>query len=142
MEISLKKKELEEARYIPERIRQLERQIAKIQRKAEEVDGISGKVQSSQKDWPYLPTQVTVQIPKPKQYTDLQRRIIQKEQEKAKLEKQYAKVESFIASVEDVRTRTLLTSLYIENKSQEVAGGLLGISQGRVSQIIEEICDG
>jgi len=138
----LKKKELEEARYIPERIRQLERQIAKIQRKAEEVDGISGKVQSSQKDWPYLPTQVTVQIPKPKQYTDLQRRIIQKEQEKAKLEKQYAKVESFIASVEDVRTRTLLTSLYIENKSQEVAGGLLGISQGRVSQIIEEICDG
>ena len=142
MEISLKKKELEEARYIPERIRQLERLIAKIQRKAEEVDGISGKVQSSQKDWPYLPTQVTVQIPKPKQYTDLQRRIIQKEQEKAKLEKQYAKVESFIASVEDVRTRTLLTSLYIENKSQEVAGGLLGISQGRVSQIIEEICDG
>ena len=138
----MKKKELEEARYIPERIRQLERQIAKIQRKAEEVDGISGKVQSSQKDWPYLPTQVTVQIPKPKQYTDLQRRIIQKEQEKAKLEKQYAKVESFIASVEDVRTRTLLTSLYIENKSQEVAGGLLGISQGRVSQIIEEICDG
>ena len=138
----MKKKELEEARYIPERIRQLERQIAKIQRKAEEVDGISGKVQSSQKDWPYLPTQVTVQIPKPKQYTELQRRIIQKEQEKDKLEKQYAKVESFIASVEDVRTRTLLTSLYIENKSQEVAGGLLGISQGRVSQIIEEICDG
>ena len=138
----MKKKELEEARYIPERIRQLERQIAKIQRKAEEVDGISGKVQSSQKDWPYLPTQVTVQIPKPKQYTELQRRIIQKEQEKAELEKQYSKVESFIASVEDVRTRTLLTSLYIENKSQEVAGGLLGISQGRVSQIIEEICDG
>ena len=142
MDISLKKKELEEARYIPERIRQLERQIAKLQRKAEEVEGVSGKVQSSQKDWPYLPTQVTVQIPKPKQYTELQRRIIKKEREKAVLEEQYARVESFIASVQDLRTRTLLTSLYIENKSQEVAGGLLGISQGRVSQIIEEICDG
>lgn len=136
------KKELEQARYIPERIRQLERQIAKLQRKAEEVEGVSGKVQSSQKDWPYLPTQVTVQIPKPKQYTELQRRIIKKEREKAVLEEQYARVESFIASVQDLRTRTLLTSLYIENKSQEVAGGLLGISQGRVSQIIEEICDG
>ena len=134
------KKELEQARYIPERIRQLERQIAKIQRKAEEVDGISGKVQSSQKDWPYLPTQVTVQIPKPKEYTMLQIRITKKEREKANLEKQYARVESFIDSIEDVRIRTLLTSIYIENKSQEVAGGLLGISQGRVSQIIEEIC--
>ena len=133
------KKELEQARYIPERIRQLERQIAKLQRKAEEVEGVSGKVQSSQKDWPYLPTQVTVQIPKPKQYTELQRRIIKKEREKAALEEQYARVESFISSVQDLRTRTLLTSLYIENKSQEVAGGLLGISQGRVSQILEEI---
>ena len=133
------KKELEQARYIPERIRQLERQIAKLQRKAEEVECVSGKVQSSQKDWPYLPTQVTVQIPKPKQYTELQRRIIKKEREKAVLEEQYARVESFISSIQDLRTRTLLTSLYIENKSQEVAGGLLGISQGRVSQILEEI---
>ena len=54
------KKELKQYRHIESEIATLEAYIANLERKAEKVPTVKDKVQSSQAEYPYIQTHVTV----------------------------------------------------------------------------------
>ena len=133
------KKELKRDRGLERDINTLEEYIKKLERQAEKVPTVKDKVQSSQKEYPYIETHVTVDAPEPRQYTKIQRLIIKNERLKDEALTELTRLDNYIHSVEDWRGRAILTQVYILGHSQAQVAIDMDLSFQRVSNIITEI---
>ena len=133
------KKELKRYRAIEREIETLETYIRGLERKAAQVPVVKDKVQSSQKEWPFIETHVTVDAPEPHQYTKIQRLIIRNEALKDELITELTRLDSFIHSIDDPRGQAILIAVYINGKSQAQVAIDMDLSYQRVSNIITEI---
>lgn len=133
------KKELKRYRQIEREIETLTEYIKKLERKAEKVPIVKDKVQSSQQEWPYVQTHVTVDAPEPVQYTKIQRLIIRNERMKEEAISELTRLDGYIHSVPDDRARTILIAVYINGHSQAQVAIDMDLSYQRVSNIISEI---
>ncbi len=133
------KKELKQYRHIESEIATLEAYIANLERKAEKVPTVKDKVQSSQTEYPYIQTHVTVDAPEPRQYTKIQRLIIRNERLKEEALAELTRLDTYIHSIPDDRARTILIAVYINGRSQAQVAIDMDLSYQRVSNIISEI---
>lgn len=130
------KKELKQ---YPMLCRQIERLSNKIQNEEEkELDVVKGKVSGSSKHFPYIPVHMSVQMHDPKQLDASRKRISSWQQEKEKLETQKKKIEDFVASIPDTHARMIFQYHFLDGVSQEETGEIIGYTQGRVSQKIND----
>lgn len=133
------KKELKAYRRIEREIKTLDAYIKKLEREADKVPIIKDKVQSSQKEWPYVRTYETVDAPEPKRYTKIQRLIIRNERMKDEKIDHLTRLDTYIHSIPDERGRDILIQVYILGRTQADVAIDMDLSYQRVSNIITEI---
>lgn len=119
----------------------LERQLDRLYERLENVETVSGKVTKSGDDFPYIEEHVTVQMAEPKAATAIKDQIREKEDRQRVLQGEIEQVENFIDALPDGIEKRVMEMVYLDGESQYDAADALGITQGRVSQIIKKICE-
>lgn len=116
----------------------VDQQLKKLQGQLEEVRVVSGKVQKSGDEFPYITEHVPVQVLDPKLADPIRARIRKKERRKAELVKEMQLVEDFISGMRDGIDKEIFEMVYLNGVSQEKVGEIVGYSKGRISQKISE----
>ena len=119
----------------------IERQLERLQERLESVETVSGKVTKSGDDFPYIEEHVTVQMAEPKAASAIKDRIREKEDRRGQLLSEIGEVESFISGLPDGIEKQVMEMVYLDGENQYDTADALGITQGRVSQIIKKICE-
>lgn len=119
----------------------IERQLERLQECLESVETVSGKVTKSGDDFPYIEEHVTVQMAEPKAASAIKDRIREKEDRRGQLLSEIGEVESFISGIPDGIEKQVMEMVYLDGENQYDTADALGITQGRVSQIIKKICE-
>ena len=119
----------------------IERQLERLQECLESVETVSGKVTKSGDDFPYIEEHVTVQMAEPKAASAIKDRIREKEDRRGQLLAEIGEVESFISGIPDGIEKQVMEMVYLDGENQYDTADALGITQGRVSQIIKKICE-
>lgn len=119
----------------------IEKQLDRLYERLENVETVSGKVTKSGDDFPYIEEHVTVQMAEPKAATAIKDQIRAKEDRQRVIQDEIEQVEDFIAGIPDGIEKRVLEMVYLDGESQYDAADALGITQGRVSQIIKKICE-
>ena len=119
----------------------IERQLKRLQERLESVETVSGKVTKSGDDFPYIEEHVTVQMAEPKAASAIKDRIREKEDRRGQLLAEIGEVESFISGLPDGIEKQVMEMVYLDGENQYDTADALGITQGRVSQIIKKICE-
>ena len=119
----------------------IERQLERLQERLESVETVSGKVTKSGDDFPYIEEHVTVQMAEPKAASAIKDRIREKEDRRGQLLSEIGEVESFISGLPDGMEKQVFEMVYLDGENQYDTADALGITQGRVSQIIKKICE-
>lgn len=119
----------------------IERQLERLQERLESVETVSGKVTKSGDDFPYIEEHVTVQMAEPKAASAIKDRIREKMDRRGQLLVEIVEVESFILGLPDGMEKHAIEMVYLDGENQYDTADALGITQGRVSQIIKKICE-
>lgn len=119
----------------------IERQLERLQERLESVETVSGKVTKSGDDFPYIEEHVTVQMAEPRAASAIKDRIREKEDRRGQLLSEIGEVESFISGIPDGIEKQVMEMVYLDGENQYDTADALGITQGRVSQIIKKICE-
>lgn len=114
----------------------VERSLEKFREQLEEVRVISGKVQKSGDEFPYITEHVPVQVLDPKLADPIRARIRKKEQRKVELVKEMQLVEDFISGIPAGIDKEIFEMVYLNGISQEKAGESIGYTQSMISKII------
>lgn len=112
--------------------------LEKLREQLEGVRVVSGKVQKSGDDFPYIREHVPVKMLDPKLADPIRERIWKKEQRRAELVKEIDLVEDFISGMPAGIDKEIFEMVYLNGVSQEEAGEIVGYSKGRISQRISE----
>lgn len=128
------RKELE-AYKVNERL--IERNMKKIEdEKYKDIPTVYGKVRSSMNEHPYIETHMAVQMEEPVESDKRIHKLQKWEQEVRKARSDNAKIEEFIESIKDVKIREIFIYRFIDNKPIKEIAGIVGCTNGRVSQLI------
>lgn len=141
----MNKKDLNRYHILKESIRQTREIIAQLERRASAVPVVKDTVQASAHEWPYIKERVTVDAYEPKQYTRIKEMIIKCKRELQSMEidelEQQARLLQFINSLQNVRDRYIMKAIYLEDRPQREIAIDLDLTEGRVSQIHDEILE-
>lgn len=133
------KKKLNQYRVLQKEIPLIEKKLDKLYKSRASIPEISGKVQSSQKEFPYIESHVTVQMYEPKESDRINRQIRINEARLKAAEADKAEIDSFIAGLSDSSDRLIIEMVYMQGKKFEDVGKMLGYTKGRISQKIKDI---
>lgn len=115
-----------------------ESRIKALERKAEAVPIVKDKVQSSQKEWPYIGTHETVDAPDPRRYTKIQREIRRYKILLKRTEKDLDELTKLLAKVDDARTRQILTARYVEGRRLKDVAVKFDLTEQGVIKVINK----
>lgn len=118
----------------------IDRQLDRLNGRLESVPEVSGKVTKSGDDFPYIEEHVTVRMAEPKTATAIKDRIREKEARRKVLLKEIKEVDEYILSLPEDKNQQVLEMFYLFGEKQCDIADALGITQGRVSQIIQNAC--
>ena len=130
------RKELE-AYKVNERL--IERNLKKIEEERyKDIPTVYGKVKSSMAEHPYIETHMAVQMEEPVESNKRIHKLEKWEQEVSKAQSDNAKLEEFINRIEDVKIKEIFIYRFIDGKSVKEIAGIIGCTNGRVSQVITD----
>ena len=118
----------------------IDRQLDRLNDQLENVPEVSGKVTKSSRDFPYIEEHMTVRMAEPKAATAIKDRIREKEARRKVLLKEIKEVDEYILSLPEDKNQQVLEMFYLFGEKQCDIADALGITQGRVSQIIQNVC--
>ena len=128
------RKELE-AYKVNERL--IERNIKKIEEERyKDIPTVYGKVKSSMAEHPYIETHMAVQMEEPVESDKRMYKLDKWSQEIDKAKSENTRIEEFIDRIEDIKTKEIFVYRFIDDKSVKEIAGIIGCSNGRVSQLI------
>ena len=128
------RKELE-AYKVNERL--IERNLKKIEEERyKDIPTVYGKVKSSMAEHPYIETHMAVQMEEPVESDKRMYKLDKWSQEIDKAKSENTRREEFIDRIEDIKTKEIFVYRFIDNKSVKEIAGIIGCSNGRVSQLI------
>lgn len=114
------------------------RKIERLEKAAEAVPIVKDKVQASEKDYPYITMHVTVDAPEPVRYTSIQRDLIRARRMLKDVERRFDKLSRMIASIEDSRTRQIITMRYMDGTSLKVTAIKFDLTEQHIMRIIND----
>ncbi len=130
------RKDLEEYRNTLKEIADLEKRIQREQNK--EIETIVGTIQSSMKNFPFLPTREGVWIENPEQVETRVKLLETYNTNLLNAQKKKLEIETFISNIKSPSIRRIFRYRYIDGMSAARTGKEVGYTHGRVSQIISE----
>ena len=113
--------------------------IAKLEKRLEDVPTVSGKVMKSSDEFPYIQGHVTVEMAEPRLATEIKQQIRLKELRLDKAERDKTAIEQFIAGIEDSTDRMIFELHFLEDKKQCIVGEEIGLERSSVSKRINKI---
>ena len=114
----------------------LEQSLERLYDRLESVPTVSGKVEKSGDDFPYIREHISVEVPEPAEATRIKLRISEKERQKTAVLAELDTVESYIAGLPEGLERTILESIYLDDMTQEEVARMTGYSRSRIAQIV------
>lgn len=133
----MEKKQLSAYQANKRRIERIKRQIE--DEELREIPIVTGKVQSSMPEHPYIPTRVSVQMDEPVEKDFSIRRIKRLKEEKSKLESACLEVEQFIGELGDETDREIFECRFIDGMTQNKVAERVGYTQSTISKKITAI---
>lgn len=133
------RKTLKQYRALKRELVLIDQEIEKLQRRAERIPTVRGKVTGSSHDWPYIETHYPVEMDEPKEADDIRRRLRIKETRKTMVSRLVAEIEEFIAEIPDSVDRQIFEMCFLQGKRQKDVAEALGFSRSRVAQKIGDI---
>lgn len=112
--------------------------LDKLRARLEDVPIVSGKVTGSGRDFPYIEEHITVKMAEPREATKLKDRIRDKENRRKFLLAEIEEAEDFIETMPDGIDKRVFEMVYLDGENQVDTADTVGITQGRVSQIISK----
>lgn len=102
-----------------------------------DIPEVSGKVTKSSDDFPYIEGHMTVKMVEPVASAALEKQIREKELRRKVLLKEIDEVEEFIEQLpEGGIEKNIFELVYLQGESQRKVADVIGYTQGRISQII------
>lgn len=132
------RKTLKQYRALKRELVLIDQGIEELQRRAERIPTVRGKVTGSSHDWPYIETHYPVEMDEPKEADEIRRRLRIKESRKAAVSRMVAEIEEFIAEIPDSVDRQIFEMCFLQGKRQQEVADKLGYTQGRIAQKIDE----
>lgn len=116
----------------------IDKKLDRLKEKAIDVPIVCGKVKGSSREFPYIETHMTVIMDEPKRSDSIARQRIINQKRKERVNKIMIDIEEFIAGIPDSTHRQIFEMVFLDGKTQQDAGEIVGYSKGRVSQIISQ----
>ncbi len=113
--------------------------IDKLYERAAQVPTVLGKVVGSSHDFPYTEVRTSVQMDEPKEADEINRRLRIRRERQEQIRGTVVEIEQFIVSIPDSTDRQIFELIFLEGKTQEEVGEILGYTKGRISQRIAEL---
>lgn len=132
------KKTLKQYRPLKREQEMIEKKLDKLEERKESVPAVYGKVKGSAPEFPYIETHMTVAMWEPKRMDSIDRQRIINEKRKAQVDALLIEIEEFIADIPNSTHRQIFEMVFLDGKTQQDAGEIVGYSKGRVSQIISQ----
>lgn len=112
--------------------------LDKLRARLEDVPIVSGKVTGSSRDFPYIEEHMTIKMSEPKEATKLKDRIRDNEARRKVLLAEIEDAEDFIERMPDGIDKRVFEMVFLDGENQRETADTVGITQGRVSQIISK----
>lgn len=132
------KKTLKQYRPLKRESEMIDKKLDRLKEKAIDVPIVCGKVKGSSREFPYIETHMTVIMDEPKRSDSIARQRIINQKRKERVNKIMIDIEEFIAGIPDSTHRQIFEMVFLDGKTQQDAGEIVGYSKGRVSQIISQ----
>lgn len=132
------RKTLKQYRALKRELVLIDQGIEELQRRAERIPTVRGKVTGSSHDWPYIETHYPVEMDEPKEAAEIRRRLRIKETRKATVSRLVIEIEEFITGIPDSVDRQIFEMCFLQGKRQQEVADKLGYTQGRIAQKIDE----
>ena len=132
------KKTLKQYRPLKREQEMIEKKLDKLEERKETVPAVYGKVKGSAPEFPYIETHMTVAMWEPKRMDSIDRQRIINEKRKDQVDAPLIEIEEFIADIPNSTHRQIFEMVFLDGKTQQDAGEIVGYSKGRVSQIISQ----
>ena len=133
----MEKSELKSYRMLLKEIHTIEREIEKLLQRQEKLPIIKDTVQDSMKEYPYIRTHTTVDALDPLKNSVIEKLLNKKRRMLKELQKDRLKIESYISSLPDSRTRLIFTAVFVNGRSQRSIAVELGYDESYISKLID-----
>lgn len=114
----------------------LERSLERLHDRLESVPTVSGKVEKSGDDFPYIREHISVEVTEPAEATRIKLRISEKERQRTAVQAEIDTIESYIAGLPEGLEKTILESIYLDDMTHEDVARMTGYSRSRITQIV------
>lgn len=132
------KKTLRQYRPLKRESEMIDKKLDMLEERAMDVPSVCGKVKGSSREFPYIETHMTVIMDEPKRSDSIARQRVINQKRKERVNKIMIDIEEFIAGIPDSTHRQIFEMVFLDGKTQQDAGEIVGYSKGRVSQIISQ----
>ena len=130
------RKKLKQYKVLKKEIERLDKAIDELQNRALDIPTVIGKVQASQRDFPYIEQHISVQMDEPKEADMITRRILIRQKRRDEVNELCLEIEKFIAGIPDSADRQIFEMIYLDGKKQREVAEILGYSRSRIAQKI------
>lgn len=136
------KSQLKSYKNLKSEIRKKEQRVKDLRARMSALKVSSGKVMSSMNDFPFTRTWETVETySDPVKFYKLRRELGEVKGQIRKLKVEMLAIERWIDSIYDDADRELMHDLFIKGRSQSEVARELGVSQQRVSQMVDSVIE-
>lgn len=130
------KEEFRRYRTLPREREYLERRIRALERRLEAVPIVKDKVQTSQKQWPYLPAHEVIDAPDPRKSYRLRKELTRYKRLLKANDQDTDDLTQLIVNIEDSRTRQVMTMRYLEGRKLMDVAARVDLTEQHVLRII------
>lgn len=132
------KEQFRKYRTLPREREYLERRVRALERRLEAVPVVKDKVQTSTKEWPYLPAHEVVDAPDPRKAHKIRKEIQRVRRLLAVNERYTDELTELIAGIEDSRTRQVMTMRYLDGRKLMDVAAKVELTEQHVLRIIND----
>lgn len=132
------KKEFKAYAFLPQEKERCIHRIERLEKSLADVPTVKTKVQSSQKEWPYIQTHVTVDAVEPVRADSIRKDLRRAHNRLTAIERRLDRLDSMIATIEDSRTRQILTERYLEGRKLKDVALRFDLTDQWVMRLINE----
>ncbi|MEY8536758.1 sigma-70 family RNA polymerase sigma factor [Blautia pseudococcoides] len=131
------KKTLKQYRALLKEQKLNDKAIDKLYDRASQVPTVLGKVVGSSSDFPYTEVRTTVQMDEPKEADEISRRLRIRKERHEQIRAAVMEIEEYIAEISDSVDRQIFELTFLEGKTQQEVGEIVGLERSSISKRIE-----
>lgn len=132
------KEQFRKYRTLPREREYLERRIRTLERRLEAVPVVKDKVQTSTKDWPYLPAHEVVDAPDPRKAHRIRKELAYFQRLLKNNERLTDELVGYLEKIEDARTRQIMTMRFLDGMKMTEIEAKVYLTERHIHRIIDE----